>query len=406
MEKYARAHVGRKGENMSFENSNNTRNTDAIPSYACMAVIIPLLSLVLPLSLSGSVAVTAIAWVACAISAAILILLVKSFGAIAICALALTFFLSSLGTPIPVSITLGAVLVSGLYSAAVAAAQKRHIPFVICAPLLSAALAYAMTRSIPLTLLSLIAIPPALAMGLSTRRKLDRSRAITIFTVVAAIELLCAVTGYILWENGTINRDIIENVIQNTRVYIESALQMAIKQAGNVEIDETLIMEIRFMSAYAINLLPGFCAVALLSLGFFAHKTECSLFGRYEKYSLLEASETSVTVSCTAAIVFLVAHIFSFTSGASHAPSFVAIAAENVSLILIPALLLIGWEKVAALPKKIGFLAIAVWIGIVLASSALSASLISILALIGAFCIIFARTDSWAKDHYRKGEDQ
>ena len=68
---------------MSFENSNNTRNTDAIPSYACMAVIIPLLSLVLPLSLSGSVAVTAIAWVACAISAAILILLVIAYASAA-----------------------------------------------------------------------------------------------------------------------------------------------------------------------------------------------------------------------------------------------------------------------------------------------------------------------------------
>ena len=391
---------------MKTYRKNEKCDTKALSSYACMAVIIPILSLTLPLSLSGSVAATVLAWIAFAISAAILILLVKSFGSIAICALALTFFLSFLGTPIPIATVLGTVLVSGIYSASVAAAQRCHLPFVICAPLLSAALAYSMTASIPLTLLSLIAIPPALAMGLATRKGFDRSRAIIVFVSVAAFELLSVAAGYILWQNGTLNRDVLENVISQTRSYIESALKLAIEQAGNAELDEALIMEIRFMSAYTINLLPGLAAVALLCVGFITHKTECSLFAGYEKYSLLDSAETPITVSATAAIVFLVAHVFSFTSGASHAPSFIAIAAENLSLILLPALLLIGWEKVAALPKKIGFLAIAVWIGIVLASSALSASIISVLALIGAFCIIFASTDAWAKDHYRKGEDQ
>ncbi len=408
MENYARVNIrGEKGEeNVYTDNSKRRKDRMSMLSYVCMAVIIPILSLVLPLSLSGSTAVTAVAWAACAISVAVLILLMKSFVAIAVCALAITFSLSYLGDPVPVALVLGTVLVSGLYSAAVAAAEKQHFAFIACAPLLSAALAYAMTKSLPLSLLALICIPPALAMGLGTRRGLDRSRAIALFTALAAAELLCAVLGYIAWQNGTLNRDIIENAVTYTQNCIEWALRLAIEKAGAVSVDETLMMEIRFMSASAVNLLPGLAAVALLTVGFFAHKTECSLFGRYERDGLLESSETPITASCTAALVFLTAHIFSYTSGASHAPSFVAIAAENLSLILLPALLLIGWEKVAALPKKIGFLAIAVWIGMVLAANALSASIISVLALIGAFCIIFARTDTWAKDHYRKGEDQ
>ena len=378
----------------------------SIPSFACMAVIIPILSLSLPLSLSGSTAITAIAWVACVISAAMLILLMRSFGAVAICALAITFSLSYLGDPVPIALVLGAIMTCGVYSAAVASATRRHATFVICAPLLSAALAYAMTASISLTLLSLVWLPPALATGLASRQGLDRTRTVALFTSVAAIELTAAVLGYIAWQNGTVSAEVIEDAVVYTQSVIEWALRLGIERAGLVAIDEALLIQIRSMSASAVNLLPGILSVTLITLGFISHKVECSLFEKYEQDSLLESSSTPVSVSCTAALIFLAAHIFSFTSGASHAPSFIAIAAENISLVLLPALLLVGWDKVSALPKRIGFLAIAVWIGIVLAANALSASLLSVLALIGAFCIILARTDTWARDHYRKGEDQ
>ncbi len=414
MEKYAHAYARQERRGMFSEKVERRKNRNAMISYACTAVIIPILSLILPLSLSGSGAIVPVAWVACIIASAVLMLFVKSFGGVAICVLALTFFLSYLKDPVPVAVVLGTVLCAGLYSAAVAAAKKQHAAFVICTPLLSAALTFATTESLPLTLLSLISIPPALAMGLASRRGLDRSRSIAFFAAVAITELLCAVAGYIAWQNGALNREVIENAVTYLQNSIEWALRSAIEWAlrfdtegaGAIKIDETVLMEIRTMSAFAINLMPGLVTVAILTTGFFAHKTQCSIFSKYERESLLESSETPISVSCTAAIVFLIAHVFSYTTGASHAPSFVAIAAENLALILTPALLLIGWEKVAALPKKIGFLAIAVWIGIVLATSALSASIISVLALIGAFCIIFARTDLWAKDHYRKGEDQ
>ncbi len=406
MEKYARAHASRKGENMYRERAKRQKDRKTLISYVCMAVIIPILSLILPLSLTGSKMIVPVAWVACMIASALLMLLVNSFGGIAICTLAITFFLSYLKDPVPVVVVLGTVLTLGLYSAATAAAEKKILALVIGTPLLSAALAFAVTQSIPLTLLSLIYLPPALAMGLASRRGLGRARSIAAFTAVAAVELLLAVVGYIAWQNGTINRDVIENAVIYMQNCIEWTLRFAIERTGEVMIDETLLIEIRTLGASAINLMPGLVTVAILTTGFFAHKTQCSIFSRYERDALLESSETPITVSCTAAIVFLIAHVFSYTTGASYAPSFVAIAAENLALILIPALLLIGWEKVAALPKKIGFLAIAVWIGIVLATNALSSSIISVLALIGAFCIIFARTDSWAKDHYRKGEDQ
>ncbi len=391
---------------MFSERTKRQKDRKTVISYVCMAMIIPILSLILPLSLTGSKIIVPVAWVTCMIASALLVLLVKSFGGIAICTLAISFSLSYLKDPVPVVVVLGTVLVAGLYSAATAAAEKKNIALVIGTPFLSAALTFAVTQSIPLTLLSLIYLPPALAMGLTARRGLGRTRSIAVFTATAAVELLLAVIGYIAWQNGTINEDVIENAVVYLQSSIEWALRFAIERTGAVKIDETLLIEIRALGASAINLLPGLLATCLLTVGFFAHKTQCSLFSRFERDSLLESSETPITVSCTAAIVFLVAHVFSYTSGASHAPSFIAIAAENLSLILIPALLLIGWEKVAALPKKIGFLAIAVWIGIVLATNALSASIISVLALIGAFCIIFAATDSWAKDHYRKGEDQ
>ena len=385
---------------------NRGRENGNTALYACMALIVPVLSSTLPLSLSGSPHAETVAWIAAILSVALLILSIKSLAAIAIAVLALTFSLSYLKDPLPVALILGTILASGIYSASVAATKKGQAVFTACAPLISLAFTYALTRSIPLALLSLAPILPSLAMGFGARRRLDRTRAVALFSIVAAAEVAAAVLGYVAWQNGTIDREIIENAITYTQGGIEWALRLAIENANAVAIDETILMEIEYMSATTINLLPGLIAVGLLTAGFFAHKTECALFRRHEEDSLLEVSETPVTVSCTAALVFLVAHVFSFTSGASHAPSFVAIAAENISLVLLPALLLIGWEKVSLLPKRIGFLAIAAWIGIVLVANALSASLLSILALIGAFCIIFAGTDSWAKDHYRKGEDQ
>ena len=391
--------MGNFARNTGRENGNTAL-------FACMALIVPLLSSTLPLSLSISPHAEMVAWIAAVVSVALLVLSVKSFAAVAIAVLAFTFSLSYLKDPMPVALILGTILASGIYSSAVAAAKRGQIVFIVCAPLISLTFIYALTKSISLSLLSIAAIPPSLAMGLGARKKLDRAHSIALFSIVAAAEVTAAILGYVAWLNGTINREIIENAITYTQGGIEWALRLGIENANAVAIDETILMEIEYMSASTINLLPGLIAVGLITSGFFANKVECALFRRYEKDSLLEVSETPITVSCTAALIFLVAHVFSFTSGASYAPSFVAIAAENISLILLPALLLIGWEKVSLLPKKIGFLAIAAWIGIVLVANALSASLLSILALIGAFCIIFARTDSWAEDHYRKGEDQ
>ena len=372
-----------------------------------MSLLTVLLSLTLPLASTGSSLTKTVAWVACLACAAMAVYTSRRFSSVVIVSLALTFIISYVGDPTPVAILLGSVIACGIYGAAVAAARRVHVLFLVCAPLLSVAVTYMMTSSIVLSAFSVVHLIPALAMGLGARRKKSRSHTVALFAIVSAAVLGGTVLLYVYVQNGRISRDVIEYAVEYLRGAIEYTLRSSIERAGAVEINESLILQIREMSTQLVNLLPGIVAVIALTLGFFVQKIACSLFESYGEDDLFEAASAPISASLTAALVFVAAHVFSYTSSASSAPSFFAIASENISLVLLPALMCIGFETMAALPRKIGFLALAAWIGVILASTVLSISIMTVLALIGAFCIFFVRTDSWAKDHYaNKGEDQ
>jgi hypothetical protein len=331
----------------------------------------------------------------------------RTLSSVLLVSLAFTFVFSSSGNPILLAIVFGAIVSSGLYSAAIAAAKKVHIVFLVSAPLLTLAAVYMFTSDLVLSAISLIYLLPAAVMGFAFRKKISRSGSIAIYAIVAVALLGCGVLVYVFLQNGKLTSDVIEYAVEYLRNGIEWALRSSIKNAGAVEINENLLIQIKEMSTATVILLPGTVAIVALSLGFFVQKMSCSIFGSYEKDDLFEIASAPISASLAAALTFVAAHVLSYTSGASYAPSFLAIAAENISLILLPALLCVGFDAMAALPRKIGFLALIAWIGAVLLAYLLTLSILTALALIGAFYIFFVRTDDWAKNHYaKKGEDQ
>ena len=313
-----------------------TRKSDnELVSYTVMSLVLILFSLPMPLASVGSTLTRGTSWAVCLVCAALTIFTSRRFSSVVLISLLFTFVISSIGDPTVVAIIFGAILSCGLYAAAVAAANKIHIFFLISPPVISVILTYAVTSSVDLSLLSVIHLIPALAMGIAARRSIDRSRSIVIFAAVALAELLCVTLGYVYAQNGTLSTDIIEYAVEYLRGAIEWALTSAISRAGAAEINDGVMIMIRDTSNQMINLLAGLVTIAALTIGFFVQKIECALFESYEKDELFETAVMPINASLAAALIFVASHVLSYTSSASHAPSFLAIVSENISLVFL-----------------------------------------------------------------------
>lgn len=316
------------------------------------------------------------------------------------------FVLPYMKSPIIIAIIVGTLAVSGLYSALVASSRAIHLPFLISAPILTYALSLILCRDAWLSCLSLVAFPPALTMGLSSKANRSRAFSIVAYASVAVAELLIAVFAHIYTQNGAISLEIIENAILYLRDGIVWCLKGAIIAAGNSPITEGISIEVNTLANEAVNSLVGLVVAVALTVGFAAQKAEHSLFERFELEKYQNESGATMKASLAAALIFAVAHILSFTSSPTYAPSFLATASQNISILLLPLLFYVGLGALASLPKKIGFLALAAYIGLVILAGILSISVISVIALCGVCYTIFQNTDSWAKAHYSEGEDQ
>lgn len=396
--------------NRRYSNTRSTargkRDENMLLSYTVMALAIVILSLPLPLAAIGSTLTKGVAWASCLVSAALTVFTSRRFSSVILVSFVFTFFISSLGDPTAVAIVYGAVISAGIFSAAIAEAKRIHLVFLISAPVIASLLSYVITDSIAVALAPAVVLLPAILLGIGSRRRMCRTHAIALFAAVSIIELLLVVSAYIYSQNGTINAEVIDHAVEYLRGGIEWSFRDAIAQVGAAELNENLLLQIREMSLTMINTLPGTVVMIFLALGFVVQKIAASLFESYDKEELLYAASEPIDASLTTALVFVAAHVLSYTSSPSSAPSFFAVASTNLSLVLLPVLLCIGFRVMGDLPKKIGFFALVAWIGAVLLANVMGESILTVLALIGAFYILFVRTDSWAKDHFAKGEDQ
>ena len=401
----ARFRPGRSTLHNEADERTRAQGIDSPVLHIIFALAVSLLSASLPLAIANNSATLPLSWASCIIAGIAIFVTSRRFLSIMLTVLAMSFILSYTGSPTSIAAILGTVMACGIYCSAAASAKKTNILFLFAAPLLSLSLTYALTLSLPLSLLSVAYLPASLAMGITARKGRDCKSAVTVFAFVAITEIILYVGGHIFLQNGTISLDIIEHAVRYLENSIDWAFRTAILNMGNAEMTEALSIEIRNMAADAVNIIPGATVLLAVVIGYIAHTFTCSVFERFDEERLLNSSRTEITASCTAATLFLIAHIFSYTSGASSAPSFIGVAAQNLSLALLPVILCVGFNKLLALPRKMGFLALVIWLGLFLASNAMGISVLTAIALIGAFYIIIARIDVWAKGHYSKGDN-
>jgi hypothetical protein len=170
----------------------------------------------------------------------------------------------------------------------------------------------------------------------------------------------------------------------------------------NVAIRKELILAIEAYFNSAIGLVMALCTV----VSFIAIRTQNSLFEAYGLDELLTPKTTTVTVSVTAAVIFAVASILSFSLDSSNNLSIVGVVSGNICLALAPGLTLMGFRAVKELPKRLGRLGIILSIALALAILFLTLTYPTFIAVVGAIYVVALAIDAWAKKFYSKGDNQ
>ncbi len=384
------------------KNCNKIFTRFAIFSFICLA-----LSLTFPLICIGGESVGLLTILLSLISGAVILYTSRSFLGIVVVGLFYFAVFSFTGSTAVPALAVSTVALCGIYSALVAETSLPQTSVAVALlPITSFAASFALTGELFISLVPMAAFIPAFVSGITARRNGGRKDVISAFAAAAAIELILASAAYIHIKNGALSPEIIKSSADYLRASTAELLKTAVLRTGNVPLGDEIISEIALLSGEMINCLPGLFAILLLTAGFCVQKIQHSLFERSELEELQNKSGEQLRASSLSALVFIFSHICSFSSGASNDGSVFSYTAMNISLILLPLMLAVGVGFLASLPHKIGFLALAIWIGAIILSGLLSSSVITVLALIGSFYTLIICVDSWAKDHYSKGEDQ
>ncbi len=382
-------------------------NAKTFTRFMIFSIICLILSLTLPLIYVGGESAGFLSISLSLIAGAVIIYTSRSFLSVAVYAIGYLSVMSFTGSTVTPAVILSTVVLCGVYSSLVSEFAKPAMTVsVALVPILSFTASYALTGELLISLLPISALIPSAAMGITARCNGGRKAAISAFASASAAELTLSSAAYIYIKNGALNSGLIRSSADYLRSQFREILENAVIRAGNVPLEEEIAAEIELLSQELVNCLPGLLAITLLTAGYCAQKIQHSLFERAELEALQNRSGEQIRATVMSAIVFVIAHICSFTSGASDRGSVFSAAAMNISLILLPLMLSVGVGFLASLPHRIGFLAIVIWIGTVILSAVLSSSLISVFALIGSFFTIVMGVDAWAKEHYSKGEDQ
>ncbi len=397
----AEFNVGAKGKS-SRMSGGSTVVRSAILSLICI-----ILSLPFPMLLSRHELLAVLSVPISILAGALFVYNLRKLSSIMILALAYVFAVSYTGSVELLMLVLSMLALCGAYSSLVSeTAGYVKLLIVVSSPILSCGAAFAVTGDVIISLLPLALYLPSAAMGIAARCKVSRVVAISAFAGVSAIEIAAAALLHIYLQNGALSPALIRSSADHLQAQAVYVLQSAVTTAGNVPLSEDIISQIELLSEEMINCLLGLVSVLLLTVGYFVQKLQHSFFEKAGLEELQNKSGEPIRASVMSALVFLTAHICSFTSGASNNGSIFSSVAMNISLILLPLMLSVGGGFLFSLPHKLGFLAIVIWIGTVMLSAMLSSSLISVLALIGSFYTIVVSVDAWAKEHYSKGEDQ
>ena len=307
-------------------------------------------------------------------------------------------------SPILPALLFGAVLSIGAVSAMIRSGKGLKLSIAFLVLIVPYGVSFILTSNPFVSVAALIFAVPALFLAIPQKLGSDKttaiaSSAVSIFAMTAGVCLLVIYNAC-----GSITLETINASVENFRAYLIDNCINAFNLLDQIEFTEHIRLEIVALVNYYVNLSVGIVGAIALVVSYAAHNVQCNVFRSASLNRYLTERETKLSVSATAAIIFVAAHVLSFATSPSGNMSLAATVAQNLCLLLIPGLLVAGFSAVKALFKKIGpFLGILLTIFVISMFSS-SVSLPTLIALVGAFFVIFRSIDSWANVHYGKGE--
>lgn len=382
---------------------------DKLPIFpvTCAFLIILASSLVLPAVFSGDDKLASgISIAVCLLCGICFFFSTKRLSGAIFAIMLMAFSVYFVGSPILPALIFGSLISIGLGSALIRSASNGQAFFFALIFPAAYALSFVLTRSVNVALFSLILFFPILSMGLAGRLGATKSTSIIVCAAAVVILIACITVWDIFSTYGQFNREIIDAVADGIKADTITLMEQMLSYSGQVELTETFKRELTTAIDLYINMSAGSLIALALVASYVSHSVHCNIFKSFGMDRYLTEKSTTLTVSVSAAIVFIVAYILSFSTDSHGNVSLTAIVGGNLSIILAPVLFITGFSAIKSLPKRFGLFGIIIMIVLLILIFAMFSQLPIILALTGAFSIIFKNVDSWAKEHYGKGENK
>lgn len=361
----------------------------------------------LPLLLSDFPYVEFLSWLVCILSVLTVLFTVRRPILCVMILLPMFSFFSLTGSAIPAALLIGPVISISAGAVLFCVARKGTLILAALTIPISYGCSALLTGNFFTATTALILYLPALALGLSTRYNVKRSITISLSAATLVIPMIAVIAFFIYVRYGALNTEAVSKAGDALSLYYVQMMEEALSTVGKVlSVNDTraLLDEADLL----INSSPGMLTASCLVLSLIAHNTQRRILFTLGQKQYFTPEQNKMTASPEAAAIFIGAFILSYTTGASGGISLIAVVGVNLCLMLMPILVILGFDAMQHLIERYFFFGILMAAGLMIStfllSSLASTSVLNLLALIGAFYVVILHVGQWAKEHFGKGE--
>lgn len=374
----------------------SSRPSSPILLSAAGVLIATLSGLLLPLHLLQSPLTPIFAWIVFLLSISATLILTKK---IFFCVIAIMAFASLAPAYLLIGMIAtitGCIVSTGLLSSQVLIGGKGATATLIITPILTYLTCLFLTQDPLVSCLSLVSIPASLGIGFAKRRGAALTTVCVMGTLLTLAGLGCAMVGDLLISYGYFSIELVLELLSISEGIASELLKSAFEAAGTA-VTDAVIGNIADTVAATVNLLPGIVCSGILIMSYLAE----SVCRHAAEAADVDGGEDALVYSPVSAIMFVLFYIISFTTNASGNAAFAAVVCANLSMMLLPGLLVVGTRAMGKMILKLGI------IGLILAALVIFVSFsfsLYVLALLGAIYTVVASADAYSKSRPNKGE--
>ena len=306
------------------------------------------------------------------------------------------------------SFAIGALALSvvvGVGCAAMLVTSMRRPWQAILLPAIAWTVAYVLTKDAGIACYTLLLLPAAALLTVSTLTDQRRSTSICYTLFGLLLSVLALYAAYLLRVYGTIDRNVLFTFFEEQRLWVTDVILLARDEVilairenlGEAQSAETVNMLMNTLSREGVtnlvaaiyNVLPALIVVGCSILAFESQSFLCGMYYTHDMKAALTPNATMLTLSVVSAGIYLFSFfVMMFAGGTSL---FVAVV-QNCYLILTPGLFLMGIASARAQMRmnkggsRLTYIVIAV---LVIALGGPTA-IISLLAFSGAVMVILS----------------